>query len=139
VNPMQVAVAYTAIANGGLLKKPLLIKAIHTHDRELPQEFQAEEIRRVLTPSQAATMRLMLMAATEDQGTGAVARIPGYYVAGKTGTAQRVDSVHGGYTKNAYISSFAGFVPANNPRYVIYIAVDNPRKGYYGAQVARPV
>jgi cell division protein FtsI (penicillin-binding protein 3) len=81
----------------------------------------------------------MLMAATEEHGTGITARIPGYYVAGKTGTAQKVDPVKGGYAKNSYISSFAGFVPANNPRYVIYVAVDNPRKGYYGTQVAAPV
>jgi cell division protein FtsI (penicillin-binding protein 3) len=139
VSPMQVAAAYAAIANGGVLKRPLLVKAIHTHSGDQPQEFQAEEVRRVLSPSQAATMRLMLTAATEDTGTGATARIPGYFVAGKTGTAQKVDTVHGGYIKNAYVSSFAGFVPANNPRYVIYIAVDNPRKSYYGGQVAAPV
>ena len=139
VSPMQVVMAYTAIANGGLLKKPLLVKAIHTHDREQPLEFQAEEVRRVLTPAQASTLRLMLMAATEEKSTGFNARIPGYYVAGKTGTAQKVDAKKGGYMKNAYISSFAGFVPANNPRYVIYVAVDNPKKAYYGAQVAAPV
>ena len=153
VTPMQIISAYTAIANGGMLKKPLLVKAIHAHDREQPLEFQAEELRRVLTPAQAATLKLMLMAATEDKvgevtmrgqphtlgGTGINARIPGYYVAGKTGTAQKVDALKGGYLKNAYISSFAGFVPANNPRYVIYVAVDNPKKTYYGSQVAAPV
>jgi cell division protein FtsI (penicillin-binding protein 3) len=139
VSPMQVAAAYTAIANGGMLKKPLLVHSIQMHDGEPAQEFQAEEIRRVLTPSQASTLRLMLSAATEESGTGVAARIPGYYVAGKTGTAQKVDPIKGGYMKNAYISSFAGFVPANNPRYVIYVALDNPRKSYYGAQVAAPV
>lgn len=138
VNPMQVAAAYTAIANGGVLKKPLLVHAIRTHDHEQPIEFQAEEIRRVLTPAQASTLRLMLMAATEEKSTGASARIPGYFVAGKTGTAQKVDALKRGYMKNAYISSFAGFVPANNPRYVIYVAIDNPTKGYYGSQVAAP-
>lgn len=139
VTPMQVVNAYTAIANGGLLKKPLLVRAIRSHDRENPVEFQAEEIRRVLTPAQAATMRLLLAAATESNSTGTNARIPGYYVAGKTGTAQKVDTVKGGYVPNSYISSFAGFVPANNPRYVIYVAVDNPKKAYYGSQVAAPV
>jgi cell division protein FtsI (penicillin-binding protein 3) len=140
VTPMQVVNAYTAIANGGVLKKPLLVRAIRTHDREgTSEEFRAEEVRRVLTPQQAATMRLMLAAATEDKSTGVNARIPGYFVAGKTGTAQKVDMVKGGYIHNAYISSFAGFVPANSPRYVIYVAVDNPKKAYYGSQVAAPV
>jgi cell division protein FtsI (penicillin-binding protein 3) len=139
VTPMQVVMAYTAIANGGILKKPLLVKAIHSHDREKPLEFQAEEIRRVLTPTQASTLGLMLMAATEEKATGFNARIPGYYVAGKTGTAQKVNPLIGGYEKNAYISSFAGFVPASHPRYVIYVAVDNPKKAYYGSQVAAPI
>lgn len=140
VTPLQMAAAYAAIANGGVLKRPLLVKSIRSHDRETaPVEFQAEEIRRVLSPTDAATMRLMLTAATEEKATGANARIPGYHVAGKTGTAQKVDAVKGGYMKNGYISSFAGFVPAHNPRYVIYVAVDNPKSGYYGSQVAAPV
>ncbi len=139
VTPVQMVAAYTAIANGGILKRPLLVKAIHTHDREQPLRFQAEEVRRVLTSAQASTLKLMLMAATEEKSTGFNARIPGFYVAGKTGTAQKFDPLKGGYLKNAYISSFAGFVPANQPRYVIYVAVDNPQKAYYGSQVAAPV
>lgn len=139
VTPLQIVGAYTAIANGGLLKRPLLVHAVRPHDHEPAQEFQAEEIRRVLSPQQAATMRLMLAAATEEKSTGFNARIPGYFVAGKTGTAQKVDLKKGGYLHNAYISSFAGFVPANSPRYVIYIAVDDPKKAYYGSQVAAPV
>jgi len=140
VTPLQVANAYTAIANGGILKKPILVRSIRQHDQEEPIQFRAEEVRRVLTPSQAATMRLMLAAATSEKATGTNARIPGYYVAGKTGTAQKVDTVKGGYIPNGYISSFAGFVPANDPRYVIYVTVDHPQKnGYYGSQVAAPV
>jgi cell division protein FtsI (penicillin-binding protein 3) len=136
--PLQVAAAYTAIANGGVLKRPLIVKAIRSVEKKVNSEFQADEIRRVLSKEDAATLRLMLNAATEDKGTGVNARIPGFYVAGKTGTAQKVDTVKGGYSK-AYISSFAGFVPAHDPRYVIYIAVDNPKKAYYGSQVAAPV
>jgi cell division protein FtsI (penicillin-binding protein 3) len=139
VTPLQLAAAYTAIANGGVLKKPVLLKSMRRHGEEEAQQFQAEEIRRVLSPQDAATIRLMLTAATEDKATGAKARIPGYHVAGKTGTAQKVDPVNGGYMKGAYISSFAGFVPAHNPRYVILVAVDNPQKAYYGSQVAAPV
>lgn len=85
-------------------------------------------------------MRLMLSAATEEKATGYLARIPGYFVGGKTGTAQKVDPVKGGYKKDSYISSFAGFAPVHNPRFVIFIAVDNPQKvSYYGSQVAAPV
>jgi cell division protein FtsI (penicillin-binding protein 3) len=133
------ATAYTAIANGGVLKRPLLVKAIRFHDGEPEKKFKAEEVRRVLSVREAATMRLMLAAATEQKSTGWNARIPGFHVAGKTGTAQKVDMVHGGYMHDAYISSFAGFVPAHDPRFVIYIAVDNPKKAYYGSQVAAPV
>lgn len=137
--PLQLAAAYTAIANGGILKRPLLVRSVRTHGARDPQIFHAEEIRRVLTEQEAATMRLMLSAATEAKATGYNARIPGYYVAGKTGTAQKVDHVKGGYKANAYISSFAGFAPASNPRFVILVAVDNPQKSYYGSQVAAPV
>jgi cell division protein FtsI (penicillin-binding protein 3) len=137
VTPLQMAAAYTAIANGGMLRKPILVKAIRSHDQT--REFQAEDVRRVLSPQEASTMRLMLAAATEENSTGINARIPGYHVAGKTGTAQMPDTTKGGYIKNAYVSSFAGFVPASNPRYVIYVAVDNPKKAYYGSQVAAPV
>lgn len=145
VTPIQMAAAYAAIANGGLLKKPLLVKSIRSRTGEHDSregtvvEFEAEEVRRVLSQQEAATMRLMLTAATEEKATGWNARIPGYHVAGKTGTAQKPDHVHGGYLANAYVSSFAGFVPAHNPRYVIYVAVDNPQKAYYGSQVAAPV
>lgn len=139
VTPMQMIAAYGAIANGGVLKRPLLVKKIKRPGEELPQEFQAQEIRRVLNPQDAATMRLMLTAATEEKATGANARIPGYHVAGKTGTAQKVDTEKGGYKPNAYVSSFAGFVPAHNPRYVILISIDDPKKAYYGSQVAAPV
>jgi cell division protein FtsI (penicillin-binding protein 3) len=139
VTPLQITAAYAAVANGGILRRPILVKSIRSHDKETPVEFQAEDVRRVLTTQEAATMRMMLTAATDENSTGINARIPGYQVAGKTGTAQKADTIHGGYVKGGYISSFAGFVPAHNPRYVIYIAVDNPKKAYYGAQVAAPV
>lgn len=135
VTPLQLASAYAAIANGGILKRPLLVRGIKQPNQEEPQMFQAEEIRRVLKPDVAATMRLILTAAA----THAKAHIPGHHVAGKTGTAQKADLEKGGYIPNAYVSSFAGFVPAGNPRYVILVAVDNPKKAYYGSQVAAPV
>lgn len=137
VTPIQLISAYGAVANGGILRRPLLVKSIRSGDDV--EEFKAQDIRRVLSPQDAATLRLMLTAATEEKSTGHHARIPGYYVAGKTGTAQKVDAQKGGYIPNTYISSFAGFVPAHDPRYVIYVAVDSPKKIYYGSEVAAPV
>lgn len=137
VTPLQIAAAYAAIANGGVLKKPYVVKRVSRGEEEI--EYQPADLRRVLSEDQAATMRLMLRAATMEHATGVKARIPGYPVAGKTGTAQKVDLEKGGYQKGAYISSFAGFVPANAPKYVIFVAIDNPRKDYYASQVAAPV
>lgn len=137
VTPLQMATAYAAIANGGILKKPYVIKRVTRGEEEIV--YGSTDLRRVLSEDQAATMRLMLRAATMDHATGVNARIPGYPVAGKTGTAQKVDLEKGGYLKGAYVSSFAGFVPANAPKYVIFVAIDNPRKDYYASQVAAPV
>lgn len=84
-------------------------------------------------------MRAMLVGVTTKGGTGGNARVDGFMVGGKTGTAQKVNPNGRGYLKGAYISSFGGFIPANDPKFVIYIAVDSPRKSYYGATVAAPV
>lgn len=137
--PLQIANAYAAIANGGWLKRPYLVKSIH--DRETGEVIEVEPkiIRRVLTDEQAAKMRIMLTSVTSDFGTGKNARVPGYPVAGKTGTAQKVNPNGRGYLPGGYISSFAGFLPANDPKFVIYVAVDHPRKAYYGSAVAAPV
>lgn len=139
VTPLQLVMSYAAVANGGVLKTPLLVKAVRNKMLAEEEVFETKEIRRVMSPTTAATMRMMLTAATSDKANGANARIPGFLVGGKTGTAQKVDFEKGGYVKGAYISSFAGMVPANDPRFVIYVAVDNPRKAYYGSQVAAPV
>lgn len=137
VTPLQIAAAYGAVANGGVLMKPYVLKRVSRGDEEI--KYGPTDIRRVLSEDQAATIRLMLRAATMEHATGVNARIPGYPVAGKTGTAQKVDLEKGGYLKGAYISSFAGFVPANAPKFVIFVAIDNPRKDYYASQVAAPV
>lgn len=137
--PMQIAAAYAALANGGVLKKPYIVRSMTEKDGLEVKTIAPEVVKRVLSPEEAATMTLMLTSATSKSGTGYKARIPGFPVAGKTGTAQKVDTQKGGYIPGAYISSFAGFVPAHEPKFVIYIAVDNPQNGYYGSQVAAPV
>lgn len=136
--PLQIAAAYAAIANGGVLRSPFIVKRAMNQETGEQLDYTAKEIRRVLSFEQAATMRLMLNAATSNSGTGAAAQVPGFPVAGKTGTAQK--NVEGqGYVKGQYISSFAGFIPAGDPKYVIYVAIDNPRNKYYGSEVAAPL
>jgi len=139
VTPLQLANAYAAIANGGVLNSPFIVQSIRDSETGQVREMQQKPIRRVLTPEQASQMRLMLSAAVSEGGTGKKARVPGFMVAGKTGTAQKVNPNGRGYIKGGYISSFAGMIPANNPKFVIFIALDHPRKGFYGSQVAAPI
>ncbi len=137
--PLQIAAGYAAIANGGTLKTPVIVKAFRRNEKEIIPAKEAQVVRTVMDPAGAATLKLMLTAATGERSTGAHARIPGYPVAGKTGTAQKFDPVHGGYLPHTYISSFAGMIPASDPKFIIYIALDNPRHGYYGGEDAAPV
>jgi cell division protein FtsI (penicillin-binding protein 3) len=137
--PLQIASAYAAIANGGTLKTPVLVKAMIGSDGIAVPTKPATVGKNVIDSVSDSTLKLMLANATGDQSTGVNARIPGYPVAGKTGTAQKVDAIHGGYIPHTYISSFAGMVPVGDPKFVIYIAVDDPKKGYYGSEVAAPV
>ncbi len=139
VTPLQVANAYAAIANGGILKRPYILKSIRDAETGEVVEEQAKELRRVISDDTAAKMRLMLSATTMESGTGVNARVPGFPVAGKTGTAQRVLEGGRGYEPGAYVSSFVGFLPANDPKYVIFVALDKPQKDYYGSAVAAPV
>lgn len=139
VSPIQIANAYAAIANGGWLKRPYIVKAVRDVATGDIVETQSKTLGHPLSAEQAMKMKLMLMGVTMKEGSGYVARVPGFPVAGKTGTAQKVDPNGRGYIKGGYVSSFAGFLPANDPKFVIYIAVDHPRKGYYGATVAAPL
>ena len=136
---LQIANAYAAIANGGWLKRPYLVRAVRDHETGEITETKPQTVRRALSPEYVAKLRLMLSATTAPDATGWNARVPGFPVAGKTGTAQKVDPKGRGYLKNAYVSSFAGFLPVNDPKFVIFVAVDNPKKDYYGSQVAAPV
>ena len=139
VTPLQIANAYAAIANGGTLHKPYIVKAVRDAESQEVTDTKVVAIRQVMSPEAAAKMRLMLAGVTSGDGTGLAARVPGFPVAGKTGTAQKVMPGGKGYMKGGYVASFAGFLPANDPKFVIYIAVDHPRKEYYGAAVAAPV
>ena len=140
--PLQIANAYAAIANGGLLNEPYLVHSVRNLETgEVETREEKKNIRRVLTEEDAAQLRIMLTGATANGGTGVNARVNDFIVGGKTGTAQKVDPNGRGYLKGAYISSFAGFIPATQPKYVIYVAVDHPKKknAYYGSAVAAPI
>ena len=139
VTPLQLATAYSAIANGGLLKKPYLVKSIHYKESGRRENFLPKTLRRILTEQQAKMVTIMLISAMSNEGTGWRAQVKGFMAAGKTGTAQVVDSKKGGYVKGLYISSFAGFIPAHNPKFVIYLAIEQPQKKFYGSTVAAPV
>ena len=131
VTPIQMAAAYAAIANRGVLVRPHLVERIEGRPPPKPHR------RRVLAATVAAKLTNMLRGAVLE-GTGQLARIPGYDVAGKTGTAAKPDP-EGGYSSDKYVASFVGFVPASAPRLVILVAIDEPRGDYFGGVVAAPV
>lgn len=137
--PLQIANAYAAVANGGMLNTPYVISEIHHVDKGEKVINEPKPIRRVLTEAQASQIREMLLGVTQDGGTGVNARVNGFQVAGKTGTAQKVNPNGKGYLPGAYVSSFAGFIPYEKPKFVIYVVVDSPKNAYYGSQVAAPL
>ena len=130
VTPVQMARAYSVIANGGLLVRPHLIDRIEGRD------VSAKNGRRVVSRDVAEQMLSMLRGVVVE-GTGTGAAIPGYTVAGKTGTAAKIDP-DGTYSTSRYVASFVGLVPASKPELVVMVMVDEPRGGYYGGTVAAP-
>ncbi len=135
--PLQLAMAYGSIANGGKLMKPRLVKGVQypSGDRT---DYKVEVVRQVMTPQIAAELTDMLVGVVE-HGTGEAARIEGVRIAGKTGTAQKVDQVHRTYFDKRFVSSFVGYFPADQAKYLLLVVVDDPRGEYYGAAVAAPV
>jgi cell division protein FtsI (penicillin-binding protein 3) len=130
VTPVQMAAAYAAVANGGEWVEPHLVEKIAGHKVPKPAR------RRILTPSVNAEVAAMLGNVVAE-GTGVEAQIPGYHVAGKTGTAQ-VPDARGGYSSGKYVASFVGFVPASKPRLVVLVKVQEPSGAIWGGSVAAP-
>ncbi|MFO7572908.1 MAG: penicillin-binding protein 2 [Gaiellaceae bacterium] len=130
VTPVQMARAYAAIANGGVLVRPHLIERIDG------QPVQAKRGRRVVSRDVSQQMLSMLRGVVLE-GTGTAAAIPGYTVAGKTGTAAKIDA-NGRYSRSRYVASFVGLVPATKPRLVVMVMVDEPSGSIYGGVVAAP-
>jgi cell division protein FtsI (penicillin-binding protein 3) len=140
VTPLQLAAATAAIANGGNLMEPYLVEKETDSEGQLVRERQPKMVRQVVKPEVAARVAQMMETVTaEEGGTGGKARVPGFRVAGKTGTAQKVDPVTRGYSADKRIASFVGFVPAEAPRLVVLVMIDEPRGQVYGGLVAAPV
>ncbi len=139
VTPLQLALAYSAIANGGVLMEPMLVREIRDARGRTVRTFTPHAARRVFSEATTATLRTMLTAVV-DSGTAKAARVPGLAIAGKTGTAQKYDAAVGTYGRGLYLSSFAGFAPAGDPALVGVVVIDEPHgPRYYGGEVAAPV
>ena len=139
VTTMQLAVAMSAIANGGRLLEPVLVRKVTDARGNVVRENAPRVRREVVPPHVAKTVAEMLTAVAEDGGTGVEAALLGYRVAGKTATAQKVDPKTGKYSEDKYTASFVGFVPADRPRLVIAVVFDEPMIGRYGGDLAGPV
>lgn len=136
VTPIALLTAVSAIANGGELYKPHVARAVKSPDGRVIKNFEGEGVRRVVSSDVAATVQRM-MANVVKLGTGKLGQVPGYRVAGKTGTAQKV--INGRVEHGIYISSFIGFAPVPKPVAAILVSVDEPQGAFYGGQVAAPV
>jgi cell division protein FtsI/penicillin-binding protein 2 len=131
VTPLQMASAYAAIANKGVEISPHLVERVVGGSVAQPKR------RRVLSAKTAAQVTRMLRGVV-DEGSGIEAHVPGYKVAGKTGTAAKPDPVNGGYSESRYVASFVGFAPVRNPRFVALVTVDEPRGTIWGGTAAAP-
>lgn len=135
--PIQLLTAVSAVANGGHLVRPHVLKAVRHPDGSV-EEIQPFLIREVISPETAQTLTSIFTEVVA-RGTGREAAVPGFPVAGKTGTAQKLDRQTGGYSPTKVIASFVGYVPANNPRLAILVVIDEPRGRAWGGTVAAPV
>jgi len=131
VTPMQMGAAYAAIANGGILRPPHIVASIGGRERPTPAG------KRILSEQTAATVREMLEGVLGPGGTATGAAIDGYELAGKTGTAEKPDET-GGYSDTKFVASFVGFAPAEHPRLLVAVMVDEPQGDIYGGVVAGP-
>jgi len=132
VTPMQMAVAYSAIANGGILRAAHVVEAVNGHPSP------PHRGHRIIAESTAASLRKMLEGVLGPGGTATGAAIKGYELAGKTGTAQKPDPATGGYSASKYVASFVGFAPAARPKLLVTVMVDEPQGEIYGGLVAGP-
>lgn len=133
VTPIQMATAYSAIANGGILRPPHIIARVGSHAVRTPTGH------RVISSTTASELSTMLKGVLAAGGTASEVTVPGYELAGKTGTASKIDPKTGEYSKSAYVASFVGFAPASNPKLLCAVIIDEPQTGsIFGGVVAAP-
>lgn len=139
VTPLQIVTGMSAIANKGVLMKPHIIKTIFNPDGSVYEETKPQEVRQAIDqPTDQVLTSLLEKVVSE--GGGNKAAVPGYHIAGKTGTAQKVDTTNGGYQAGHYVASFCGFAPVEDPQFVVLVILDDPQKvNYYGGQIAAPI
>ena len=136
VTPLQLACALSGIANGGRYVKPRIIDRIQDKSGHVIERFEPKKMNRVVSEETATQMRKILRRVVEG-GTGRFAEIKGYFPAGKTGTAQKIEN--GTYSHRNFMASFIGFLPYDKPKFVVVVIIDEPRPQYYGGVVAAPV
>jgi len=139
VTRLQMAMAVGALANGGVLMRPMLVKRLQDRDGKIVQQYEPQSVRRVVTEATAKEMVEALKTVVSDEGTAPLARLADYVVAGKTGTAQKV--VNGAYSSDKFVISFIGFFPADDPQVCISIVMDSPKEGgrAFGGALCGPV
>ena len=141
VTPLQVACAYSAIANGGTLMEPQLLKSVMANNGAIIKRFKPVPVRRVIKESTAKKMRRALATVVDPKGTARWAKVVGFKSAGKTGTTVKIDP-NGGYLKGRYTVSFAGMMPAEKPAFVCVVVIDDPQTTEvkrYGGTIAAPI
>src|ERR1700736_3593291 len=142
VTPLQMTVAMAAIANGGKLVTPRIVKSVTTADGKTISSLSPTILRQVISPQTARQIGNALRGVVSDRGTAAAAAVPGFVIAGKTGTAQKVDP-HGGYDHGKYVVSFTGYLPADRPEFVGLVVLDDAHTSKpelnYGGLVAGPI
>ncbi len=134
---LQMAMAYATVANGGLLLKPRIARAVTEAEFRPVERFERKVVRRVM-PQETAGLLSRLLERVVEKGTGKSARIDGLRIAGKTGTAQKPLPDGRGYSKNEFVSSFVGFFPADRPRYLVLVKLDTDAKNQWGSKAAAP-
>jgi cell division protein FtsI/penicillin-binding protein 2 len=137
VTRLQMAMAMSAIANNGLLMRPMIVNRLQDRDGRVIERYEPQSVRQVVRPETASEMVTALKTVVGKDGTSPEAAMKNYVVAGKTGTAQKVEN--GTYAQGKYISSFIGFFPADKPELCIAVVMDEPKEGYYGGKVCGPV
>ncbi|MEI7481032.1 MAG: penicillin-binding protein 2, partial [Elusimicrobiota bacterium] len=135
--PLQVVNAYSAVANGGELLETRLVDRITDTGGRIKFKNETAVIRRVISKSTYATIKNILISVV-DAGTGKNAGVPGYLIAGKTGTSKKIDPRTGKYITDKNVASFCGFFPADEPQYTILVILDNPKLFHYGGETAAP-